>query len=317
MKRILKGARLLFFTMSICFASSTLFCYAKDEVRGNDQTEVIVKEPVVMVEVPEAFGVSNSAVVSIKIPGLPEFPTASAIVDIPEIPTVTTQPAVIEQTSGVEQITVPNVTSGPATTDAKQESYQGTMPVFLSISRAKVSVTEGYSKKLTVNNAVGKVEWSSSKKAVATVSKGTVKAITPGKAVVSAKAAGKTVKCTVTVKKNEYNIPKQSLEDGKKNKVTANVYHISYDKQGNLVVKLRVLNNTKYQITKFNKIGIKLQDLKYKTNVNYSESKKEALAPLKKKDFTITIPKKKLRKKSMDLRKEYVGIQMKYTCYQK
>lgn len=69
------------------------------------------------------------------------------------------------------------------------------------ISKTKLNLKAGKSGKLSVKGAKGSVKWSSSKKAVAVVSKtGKVMAKKKGIAIVSAKVNGKTLKCKVTVK---------------------------------------------------------------------------------------------------------------------
>lgn len=69
------------------------------------------------------------------------------------------------------------------------------------MNRTSLTLTVGRSEKLTVRNGRN-VKWSSSNRAVAAVSKnGTVKARKVGKATISAKVSGRTLKCKVTVKK--------------------------------------------------------------------------------------------------------------------
>lgn len=68
------------------------------------------------------------------------------------------------------------------------------------LSATKLVLEVGSSKKLTVKNTKQKVIWSSGKPSVAMInSKGTVKGITPGKAVIKAKVDNSTLKCAVTV----------------------------------------------------------------------------------------------------------------------
>lgn len=55
--------------------------------------------------------------------------------------------------------------------------------------------------KVNVKGASHKVKWASTKKSVATVSGGKVKAVKPGTAIIKATANGKTVTCKITVKK--------------------------------------------------------------------------------------------------------------------
>lgn len=71
----------------------------------------------------------------------------------------------------------------------------------VSISRKKATVYVGKTKTLKLNGAVGDVYWGSSDKSVATVSStGKVKAISAGKAVITAVNDGSAYSCTVTVK---------------------------------------------------------------------------------------------------------------------
>lgn len=69
------------------------------------------------------------------------------------------------------------------------------------LNRTKLTMKVGDKKLLKVKGKKGKVKWSSSKKKVATVSaKGVVMAKSKGKAIITAKAASKKLKCKVTVK---------------------------------------------------------------------------------------------------------------------
>ena len=69
------------------------------------------------------------------------------------------------------------------------------------LSRTKLTMTEGARKKIRLVGAKASgVEWRSSKKSVASVSKGKIRAKKKGKAVISAKYKGKTYRCRVTVK---------------------------------------------------------------------------------------------------------------------
>lgn len=85
------------------------------------------------------------------------------------------------------------------------------------ISLKKVTLYTGETKKVTLSGAKGKVTWKSSKTAVAAVNKnGTITAKKVGKCTVSARNAGKTYKCVVTVKK----LPKTyAILNGKRVKV--------------------------------------------------------------------------------------------------
>ena len=98
-----------------------------------------------------------------------------------------------------------------------------------SISNKKLTLYTGETYKLKVKNMGGSVKWSSSKKSVATVNKGKVTARKKGKTVIRAKAGGRTVSCTVTVKNTaldketlslmQYEIGTLTLDCGQKGKI--------------------------------------------------------------------------------------------------
>lgn len=70
----------------------------------------------------------------------------------------------------------------------------------IKLSSTKLTLKKGQSKYLTVRNANSTVKWKSSNKRVATVTaNGLVKARRKGKAVITAKAGEKTLKCKVTI----------------------------------------------------------------------------------------------------------------------
>lgn len=173
----------------------------------------------------------------------------------------------------------------------------------LAISQTKLTITEGQSHKLSVTGAIGSVKWSSSKTSVATVKNGKVTAKKPGKAVITVQDDSRTVKCTVTVKKNEYNKPtaKVSLSQAP-NDIVAGVYKAYYGKKGTMVVKLRLYNNTSYKVTKFKKISLNIKTVSGAKIASYNTSKNITMSPYTTKDITITIPKKNVKKKGADLR---------------
>lgn len=109
--------------------------------------------------------------------------------------------------------TVKAVAAGTATITAMAGSKTATCKITVEVPVSSVSLnyssltlTEGDSFTLTAtvspSNATNKtVTWSSSNTSVATVSNGTVKAVSAGTATITAKAGDKTATCTVTVKK--------------------------------------------------------------------------------------------------------------------
>lgn len=70
----------------------------------------------------------------------------------------------------------------------------------IKISAKKLTIKKGKSAKLKIKGTTAKVTWKSGNKKVATVNKGTVKALKAGKTKITAKVAGKVLKCSVTVK---------------------------------------------------------------------------------------------------------------------
>ena len=82
------------------------------------------------------------------------------------------------------------------------------------ISNTSATITKGFTKKLSVKDAGGKVTWSSSNKSVATVDKnGKVTAKKKGTATISAKTTDTTLKCKVTVKDNVYSVSKPVVSE--------------------------------------------------------------------------------------------------------
>ena len=74
------------------------------------------------------------------------------------------------------------------------------------ISNKKMTIYQGYTDQVYVKNTDSKVTWKSSNKKVATVSKGGyIKGKKIGKATITGKVDGKTVKCKVTVKREPIN----------------------------------------------------------------------------------------------------------------
>lgn len=91
----------------------------------------------------------------------------------------------------------------PSTMPFSHTTVAEAATVKLNTTKKVLLVSQTYT--LKVKGTSKKVKWSSSKKTVATVtSKGKVTAKKAGKAVISAKVAGKTYKCTITVSNDKY-----------------------------------------------------------------------------------------------------------------
>lgn len=171
------------------------------------------------------------------------------------------------------------------------------------LSAKSFTITAGQKKTLNVTGKAGKVTWKTSKKAVATVSsKGVVTAKKAGKATITASVDGCKLTCNVTVKKNEYTA--SSASNGETGYgVWFNVTKISYDKKGQLVCKIQIINNSMNNVEQLRNFNISVlsksgtvigsQTIGKKSLFIYSGSNKT---------ISITIPKSKVKKKNADLR---------------
>lgn len=174
-----------------------------------------------------------------------------------------------------------------------------------TINQTSVTLTAGFQTSLKVQNASGKVSWSSSNGKVALVnSNGMVTAKKAGSAVITAKTAdGQKLTCKVTVKANEYKEKRMDIsevDDG----CTVQVYKASYSKNGDLILKCRVANNTSKKIQTLKNFKVVFKTDAGKTVGTYSTGKKKLNVPAGGvKDFTVVIKKSVLKDKNADLRK--------------
>lgn len=172
-----------------------------------------------------------------------------------------------------------------------------------AISVKSFSITAGQKKTLKVTGKVGKVTWKTSKKSVATVSsKGVVTAKKAGKATITASVDGCKLTCSVTVKKNEYSVPSLSnsqVEYG----VGVRVTKASYDKKGQLVCKVQIINNSMYNVEGLSNLNIAIISKSGSVIGSQKISKKNVFVYSgSNKTISITIPKSKVKKKNADLR---------------
>ena len=179
------------------------------------------------------------------------------------------------------------------------------------ISEEKATITKGFTKKLYVSNGTV-TKWSSSKKSVATVDKnGKVTAKKSGKATITATLSdGSKVKCAVTVKDNKYSATKITSSDVSYNEYGAKAYSASFDKNGNLVVKIMIVNGGYGKMTKIPcfKVTVKNQD--GKTVGTYKKSSFSVSVPsYASKSYSVTIKKSsKLSSKKTDLRNSPITV---------
>lgn len=173
------------------------------------------------------------------------------------------------------------------------------------ISNSVLTITEGFTKKLTVKDNTGAVTWKSSKPSVASVDKsGKVTAKKPGKCTITANIDGSDLKCSVTVKSNKYVSAKLTNSEIPYGKASWEAYSANYDEKGNLVIKFRMINNCGHYSEYLKNLSVKVKTAKGSTVAAYKEAKKTLyVADQSHKDFKITIPKADLKiKKPVDLR---------------
>lgn len=173
------------------------------------------------------------------------------------------------------------------------------------LSSSTLTLTAGFATSLSVRDNTGSVKWKSNKPSVASVdSKGKVTAKKAGKCTVTASVDGKNLKCTVTVRTNKYAAVKLTNNEIPNGKGNLKAYSASYDSQGNLTIKLRIINNCGHYSEYLKNLSVKVKTAKGSTAASYKEARKDLyVADQSYKDFKITIPKSSLKiKKPIDLR---------------
>ncbi|MCI8408837.1 MAG: hypothetical protein HFJ09_06145 [Lachnospiraceae bacterium] len=196
--------------------------------------------------------------------------------------------------------------AGKATITAKVGSVTLTCDVTVKkpvISTKAFTITAGQKRTLKVTGKAGKVTWKTNKKSVATVSsKGVVTAKKAGKATITASVDGCKLTCNVTVKKNEY-----SASSVSNSQVGYggwfNTTKISYNKKGQLVCKIQIVNNSTYNIEELRNFNITVRDKNGAVIGSQKIGKKSIfIYSGSNKTITVTIPKNKVKKKNADLR---------------
>lgn len=187
-------------------------------------------------------------------------------------------------------------------------------PVPAKMSQSKATITEGYTKKLYVNQGTVS-SWKSSKKSVAKVDgTGKITAVKPGKTTITATMAdGTRVACAVTVKANAFSNSRITTSDVKKNRCSMEAYRASFDDKGNLVVKFSFVNNTSHKITSLKNVRVDVKNLKGQTVGTYKASTlKITVSANSSKRLTVTIKKSDLKRKTADLRNSKITCEGKY-----
>ena len=183
----------------------------------------------------------------------------------------------------------------------------------VSISNTSLELTVGYSKSLSVSGEKVK-SWTSKNKSIATVDKkGKVTGKQAGKTTITATLVdGRMLKCTVTIRKNQYTDTKGTIDDVPSGSVYSRIYWASLDEKGNLHIRANILNNTEKRITSLCKMKIVVRDEKGKL-VGYCKVDKKSLSvpAHSAKSTTFIIEKSEIRRKA-DLTKASITCEGSY-----
>ncbi len=188
-----------------------------------------------------------------------------------------------------------------------------------TLNQKSATVTVGFKVTLKVDNTSSKVTWSSSKKDVATVnSKGVVTDKSAGTTTITAKVDGQKLTCKVKVKDNKFTETKRSVSDVYYGRGALQVYKAVYEKNGDLTIKCRFINNSGYKVSSLKDLKIVMKDANGKKIGTYSAKTKKMSVPTgSTKDFNVTIKKDKLKNKKADLRNATYSSEgdYQYTVY--
>ena len=171
-----------------------------------------------------------------------------------------------------------------------------------TIDSKTLTITKGFKDQIKILNAGGaRITYKSSNAKIAAVnSKGKVTAKKKGTATITVKTStGFTIPCKVIVKDNVYTVRKVAVSALPAGSFGVNVYKMSYDKKGNLI-----LNNRGYKAKYLKNFKITVKNDKGKKIGVYSAKKLTInLKSGKSKAYTFKIKKSKLKiKKTQDLR---------------
>ncbi len=180
------------------------------------------------------------------------------------------------------------------------------------LSKSKLTITKGFSDTIVVKN--GKIKTcTSNNKSVASVNKkGIVTAKKNGNATIKVKLTnGKTLSCKVKVVSNKFSAKKITVDNSEYNTWGMKAYDVSFDKNGNLIVKFMIVNNSYGKIDKIQNFKIAIKNQNKKSITSYSQKiYNVSVDSFKDKTCTVTIPKSalKINRNKIDLRTAKVTI---------
>ena len=110
------------------------------------------------------------------------------------------------------------------------------------------------------------------------------------------------LECKISVHKNVYTTSKPTLSDVYYGQAAATVYKASFDKKGNLIMKVRLVNNSGHYINSLKSFKITVKDANGKTvGVYKAKNKGIKLTQGGTKNLSFKIAKKALKKKNAEL----------------
>lgn len=168
----------------------------------------------------------------------------------------------------------------------------------INLSHSFIHVTKGFTNTISLNNYDGKVQYASQDTDIATVSEdGTITGISSGKTKIKVTTEkNKSYSCKVTVSENQYRNKQLSTEDIEYGESVLNTYNIAYDNNQNLIIHCEYINCSGEKTKALTNIAISVHTKEGRTIGMYTAKKLSKLdvPDATKKDFTFSIPRKKL-----------------------
>lgn len=186
-----------------------------------------------------------------------------------------------------------------------------------AIAKKSTTVTVGFSKTLATV-AEAKSYKSSNSSVVAVSSKGKITGKRTGKATITINLSnGNKVIYTVTVKANKFSDQKYSVHDVSYGMVVMQPYSASYDTNGNLILKVEIVNNSDYTIYGLRNLTVEVLGADSNIiGIFRTSNKSLKVQPFSTKNVTFKINKSSVKKKHADLRLASITSVGNYQYYQ-